>query len=140
MSPDFEWYIVSPVPRGVRLYEDKASTYSTPDYVEERYEHDAPKDALIVWRLTAGGLFGLAQGNNRVCLDVSELERLVLRSYSERGSHKSNGLAAVLRNKDTREQLLTGDSSSDALMALERVFSVLRRWYPEKIEYEEIRD
>src|SRR5689334_12777586 len=99
MSPDFEWYIVSPVPKGIRLYEHTASTCSTPSYVEERYEHDAPDGALIVWRLTAAGLFGFAQGNDRVCLDVSELERLVLQSYSERGSHTSNGIAAVFRGE-----------------------------------------
>lgn len=129
MNDNFNWFIAN-IHKYANLYfyDQNITSVNLPDYVKQRYA--AASGSLILWWLKNDNLFGIKRNEQDIIIHLDSIASFRLYKYHERGNITGTEIKIVLKSVPNDIKILSGDSEW-----IEKLFSVLRLWFGDKVEY-----
>ena len=126
---NFSWYIEHIKYATVNVGTQNFEKIDLPEYVNNKIYNDTLSHSFIIWRLEKEKLFGIKYANKIITINFDDNDKFIYIHHSEKGQINSSSLYL---KKESGEKKFIVSGNYDLL---NKLYSVLKIWFGDRLEY-----
>ena len=126
---NFNWIKESIKYATINIGNEKYEKINLPKNLKNKIYNDSLSQSFIIWQLKKENLFGIKYANIEITINLDDNDKFLYAHHSEKGQI-NGGTIYLIKEKKEKKLIVSGN-----IELLNKLYSVLRIWYGDRLEY-----
>lgn len=126
---NFSWYIEHIKYATINVGTQNFERIDLPEFVKNKIYNDTLSCSFIIWRLEKEKLFGIKYANKEITIILDTDDKFFYFQHSEKGQINS-GSIYLKKERGEKKFIVSGNYD-----LLNKLYSVLKIWFGDRVEY-----